>query len=56
MNDHCWICEGWTAYDFEFQPEEWIDVDIIPVKLHVSCDRYEGELLAIDVKKSAALN
>jgi hypothetical protein len=26
------------------------------VKLHLSCDRYEGEILPVDAKKSTALN
>ena len=47
--DNCWICEGWTEVKFEFESED-IDVDIVPVKLHVSCDNYLGELLDMDTE------
>lgn len=33
---------------FQFMPDEWVDIDLVPVKLHLSCDNYVGELLAQD--------
>ena len=46
-NSNCWICEGWTEFKFEFEPPniEKIDNDTMPIMLHLSCDRYHGELL-----------
>lgn len=29
-------------------PDEWIDTDLVPIKLHLSCDNYVGEFLAQD--------
>lgn len=55
-NNHCWICEGWSEFEFEFQPEEWVDIVIVPVKLHLSCDNYVGEILDIDATKTLAAN
>ena len=56
LGSHCWICEGWTAIDFEICPDEHVNIDTVPVKLHISCDNYSGETLALNEKKSAALN
>jgi hypothetical protein len=46
-NSNCWICEGWTEFKFDFEPPnvKSIDNDTMPVMLHMSFDRYEGELL-----------
>ena len=46
-NSNCWICEGWTEFRFDFEPPhaDKIDNDTMPVNLHLSCDKYEGELL-----------
>lgn len=35
---------------FQFMPDEWIDTDLVPIKLHLSCDNYVGELLAQDME------
>ena len=48
---HCWICEGWTEYQFDFYPEDWVDIITVPVKLHLSCDEYKGEILDINEAK-----
>ena len=56
LNSHCWICEGWTAIDFEICTDEYVDIDTVPVKLHISCDNYKGETLALNEEKSGALN
>ena len=42
---HCWICEGWSEFEFIYKPPEKIDSDIVPVNLHLSCDDFLGELL-----------
>jgi len=42
------MCEGWSEFSFEFVPNSYIDVAIDPVQLHLSCDDYEGEMLAVD--------
>ena len=42
INANCWICEGWQEYDFEYQPKFLIDPAQTPVKLHLSCDNFEG--------------
>jgi len=46
-NSNCWICEGWTEFKFVFEPPDGdkIDNDTMPVQLHISCDKYSGELL-----------
>ena len=46
-NSNCWICEGWTEFKFDFEPQdgEKIDNDTMPVNLHLSCDKFNGELL-----------
>jgi len=53
---NCWICEGWTEFQFDFEADEWVDADIVPVQLHVSCDNYRGEVLDLDEQKSNELN
>ena len=55
-NSHCWICEGWSEFQFDFIPEEWIDLKTVPVKLHLSCDNYVGEIMDIDKEKTAKVN
>ena len=46
-NSNCWICEGWTEFSFTFEPPnpEVIDKETTQVMLHLSVDRYQGELL-----------
>ena len=44
-NSNCWICEGWSEFLFEYEAPIMIDVRVTPVKLHVSCDEFKGELL-----------
>ena len=46
-NSNCWICEGWTEFKFDFEPQspEKIDNETMPVVLHISSDKYQGELL-----------
>lgn len=51
-NSNCWICEGWSEFFFEFRPPEKIDPLTVPVKLHISTDDYEGEILVLDKEKS----
>lgn len=41
---------------FTFQPDEWVNTDIIPIKLHLSCDNYVGEYLGEDMKLSKIAN
>lgn len=44
---NCWICEGWSEYIFDFRPLQMVDVATVPVRLHLSCDDYKGELLNV---------
>jgi hypothetical protein len=53
VNSNCWICEGWSEYKFEFVPPEKIDAVIVPVRIHLSTDDYEGEILEMDLQRSA---
>jgi len=52
VNSNCWICEGWSEFFFEFRPPEWVDYEVVPVRLHLSCDNYEGYLIELDDEKS----
>ena len=52
---NCWICEGWSEYVFEFRPLQMVDVATVPVRLHLSCDGYKGELLDVGEPASAAV-
>jgi hypothetical protein len=49
-HSNCWVCEGWTEFRFDFNPPnpEEIDQATTPIMLHVSCDKYQGELLDRD--------
>ena len=47
---NCWICEGWTEHQFEFKPPEWVDYEVVPVKLHLSIDNYQGQIIEINGK------
>ena len=49
---NCWICEGWTEYQFEFKPPEWVDYEVVPVKLHLSIDNYQGQIIEINEELS----
>jgi hypothetical protein len=43
---NCWICEGWSEFQFEFRPNRFIDMmEGDTVKIHLSIDNYEGQLL-----------
>ena len=53
---NCWICEGWTEFQFDYEADEWVDLVMVPVQLHVSCDNYKGEVLDVDENKTAELN
>ena len=53
-SSNCWICEGWSEYLFEYVAPVVIDATT-PVKLHVSCDEFKGELLAYNEQRSNAL-
>ena len=53
---NCWICEGWSEHVFDFIPTGPVDELTEPVKLHLSCDGYEGELLDLDKEKTEAAN
>jgi len=53
-NSNCWICEGWSEFQFEFEAPYWVDVAYTPVKLHISCDDFKGELLELDQQASRA--
>ena len=53
---NCWICEGWSEFQFDFTPKEPVDELTEPVRLHLSCDGYEGELLDVDKKEAGAAN
>lgn len=37
---NCWLCEGWSEFEFEYWPPEPIDEAIVPVTLHLSCDDF----------------
>lgn len=40
---NCWICEGWSEFQFEFRPNRFIDMmEGDTVKIHLSVDNYEG--------------
>ena len=52
-NSNCWICEGWSQYYFEFTAPVWVDLKVTPVKLHLSCDDFRGEVLEANEKLSA---
>lgn len=40
---NCWICEGWSEFQFEFRPDRFIDMmEGDTVKIHLSIDDYEG--------------
>lgn len=40
---NCWICEGWSEFQFEFIPDEFIDTSKgMSVKIHISIDNYQG--------------
>jgi len=51
-HSNCWICEGWTdtlvEFKFEFSPSERVDTKTMAVKLHMSTDNYEGQMLELD--------
>ena len=53
VNSNCWLCEGWTEYQFEFKPPEWIDYEVVPVKLHLSVDQYLGQIIEINEELSS---
>lgn len=53
---NCWICEGWTQMQFTFETPEWVNTEIVPIKLHLSCDNYVGEYLGEDEKLTEASN
>jgi hypothetical protein len=42
---NCWICEGWSEVEFRYVPPHKVDTDLTPVKLHLQCDDFKGELL-----------
>lgn len=48
QRSNCWICEGWTPHEFRYRPKEEVDIATVPVRLHIDCDEYEGELLEVD--------
>lgn len=63
---NCWICEGWSEFKFGFQlppsllnsedslmpNSEPIDYTKFSVQLHISCDKYAGELLMPEDEES----
>lgn len=44
---NCWICEGWSEVEFRFVPPTKVNTKTVPVSLHLSCDQYKPELLAL---------
>jgi len=58
LTSNCWICEGWSEFSFEFKPITAVPIDIVtcPVKLHISSDDFEGQLLEPDEEKSKMAN
>jgi len=42
---NCWICEGWQEREFIIKPKFSFNPLTMPVKIHLSCDNFEGHLL-----------
>ena len=55
-NSNCWMCEGWSEYSFEFIPKEHVDIVVEAVKLNLSTNEFEGQILGIDSDKSMSYN